>query len=124
MAELLLVHDQDLPDVKTIATRLKSHRPRFCDAGYTVRKRTIASPAAIPLMCAALTCVAMLPSPAHAHAIAGDRVFPSTMAIDDPGVGDEANLQFGHVRVPGDDGDQSKRKYQRTAQLMTTAGKR
>lgn len=47
------------------------------------------------------------PSLASAHAIAGDRVFPSTMAVDDPGVGDEANLQFGHVRVPGDDGDQS-----------------
>jgi hypothetical protein len=47
------------------------------------------------------------PSPASAHAIAGDRVFPSTMAVDDPGVGDEANLQFGHVRVPGDNGDQS-----------------
>jgi hypothetical protein len=76
------------------------------------RKRTIASPAAIPLMCAALTCVAMLPSPAHAHAIAGDRVFPATMAIDDPGVGDEANLQFGHVRVPGDDGDQSINTFQ------------
>lgn len=47
------------------------------------------------------------PSVAHAHAIAGDRVFPSTMAVDDPGVGDEANLEYGHVRVPGDNGDQS-----------------
>lgn len=44
---------------------------------------------------------------AHAHAVAGDRVFPSTMAVDDPGVGDEANLQYGHQRVPGDNGDQS-----------------
>ncbi|CAG4894620.1 hypothetical protein [Paraburkholderia gardini] len=51
--------------------------------------------------------VLFTPSVARAHAIAGDRVFPSTMAVDDPGVGDEANLQFGHVRVPGDDGDQS-----------------
>jgi hypothetical protein len=47
------------------------------------------------------------PSTATAHAIAGDRVFPSTLAIDDPGVGDEANLEFGHQRVPGDEGDQS-----------------
>jgi hypothetical protein len=47
------------------------------------------------------------PSSATAHAIAGDRVFPSTLAIDDPGVGDEANLEFGHQRVPGDEGDQS-----------------
>nr|WP_240648106.1 hypothetical protein [Pararobbsia silviterrae] len=44
---------------------------------------------------------------AQAHAIAGDRVFPATMAVDDPGVGDEFDLQYGHVRVPGDDGDQS-----------------
>ena len=47
------------------------------------------------------------PSLANAHAIAGDRVFPSTMAVDDPGVGDEANLEYGHQRVPGDNGDQS-----------------
>jgi hypothetical protein len=47
------------------------------------------------------------PSLANAHAIAGDRVFPSTMAVDDPGVGDEANFEYGHQRVPGDDGDQS-----------------
>ena len=40
------------------------------------------------------------PSLASAHAIAGDRVFPSTMAVDDPGVGDEANLQFGHRSRP------------------------
>jgi len=46
-------------------------------------------------------------SPATAHAIAGDRVFPSTMAVDDPGVGDEANLIYGHQRVAGDSGDQS-----------------
>nr|WP_246258098.1 hypothetical protein [Pararobbsia alpina] len=49
----------------------------------------------------------MFPSLATAHAIAGDRVFPSTMAVDDPGVGDEANFEFGHQRVPGDNGDQS-----------------
>ncbi|SMG20993.1 hypothetical protein [Paraburkholderia susongensis] len=47
------------------------------------------------------------PSLARAHAIAGDRVFPSTLAVDDPGVGDEANFEYGHQRVPGDNGDQS-----------------
>jgi hypothetical protein len=47
------------------------------------------------------------PSLASAHAIAGDRVFSATMAVDDPDVGDEANLVYGHIRVPGDDGDQS-----------------
>jgi hypothetical protein len=53
------------------------------------------------------TAALAIPSTATAHAIAGDRVFPSTLAIDDPGVGDEANLEFGHQRVPGDNGDQS-----------------
>lgn len=47
------------------------------------------------------------PPHADAHSIAGDRVFPATLAIDDPGVGDEFNLQYGHQRVPGDAGDQS-----------------
>jgi hypothetical protein len=54
-----------------------------------------------------LVLATLTPLEAHAHAIAGDRVFPATMAVDDPGVGDEANLQFGHIRVPGDQGDQS-----------------
>ncbi len=58
-------------------------------------------------MLAALLFPSLFPSVSHAHAIAGDRVFPATMAIDDPGVGDELNLQYGHQRVPGDDGDQS-----------------
>ncbi|MGF6665612.1 hypothetical protein QF000_007280 [Paraburkholderia atlantica] len=47
------------------------------------------------------------PSTAQAHAIAGNRVFPATLAVDDPGVGDEANFEYGHQRVPGDNGDQS-----------------
>ncbi|WP_430362670.1 hypothetical protein [Trinickia sp. NRRL B-1857] len=40
-----------------------------------------------------------------AHAIAGDRVFPVTLAIDDPGVSDEFDFQFGHVKNSTDDGD-------------------
>ncbi|AXL50972.1 hypothetical protein DSC91_003404 [Paraburkholderia caffeinilytica] len=67
---------------------------------------------AIPLRAASLVAAAasvflFAPSLASAHAIAGNRVFPSTMAVDDPGVGDEANLEYGHQRVPGDSGDQS-----------------
>ncbi|HTJ93589.1 MAG TPA: hypothetical protein VL424_10850 [Pararobbsia sp.] len=62
---------------------------------------------ASPYIAASLLAAAFLPLRAHAHAVAGDRVFPATMAIDDPGVGDEFNLQFGHQRVPGDNGDQS-----------------
>lgn len=59
----------------------------------------------MPLAC--ITAALLFPALAHAHAIAGDRVFPATMAVDDPGVSDELNLEYGHQRVPGDDGDQS-----------------
>ncbi|PQV46817.1 hypothetical protein [Paraburkholderia sp. BL21I4N1] len=62
---------------------------------------------AASLIAAATSVLLGAPSPAHAHAIAGDRVFPATMAVDDPGVGDEADFQYGHQRVPGDNGDQS-----------------
>jgi hypothetical protein len=44
---------------------------------------------------------------ATAHAIAGDRVSPLTMAVDDPGVGDEFNPQFSHQRVPSHNGSQT-----------------
>ncbi|RKE36152.1 hypothetical protein B0G76_2313 [Paraburkholderia sp. BL23I1N1] len=73
---------------------------------------TRATRSAIPLRTTSLVAAAIgvllfAPSIASAHAIAGNRVFPSTMAVDDPGVGDEANLEYGHQRVPGDNGDQS-----------------
>src|SRR6201996_1405455 len=67
-----------------------------------LRAKALAAAAA-----AAAGAVLFAPSLASAHAIAGDRVFPSTMAVDDPGVGDEANFEYGHQRVPGDNGDQS-----------------
>src|SRR5258708_7062497 len=74
--------------------------------------QTQAMRSAIPLRAASLVAATasvflLPPSLASAHAIAGNRVFPSTMAVDDPGVGDEANLEYGHQRVPGDAGDQS-----------------
>ena len=47
----------------------------------------------------------IFPSIASAHAVAGDRVFPATMAVDDPGVGDEVNLEFGHAKSQADDGN-------------------
>ncbi|MGB8181022.1 MAG: hypothetical protein WCF13_01500, partial [Stellaceae bacterium] len=31
-------------------------------------------------------------SAAHAHAVCGNRVFPATLTMDDPGVGDELSL--------------------------------
>jgi hypothetical protein len=66
---------------------------------------------ALTLRASALLACAGLSSLAHAHAIAGDRVFPATMGIDDPGVGDEFDTTFGHQRVPGDDGDQSVNSF-------------
>ena len=74
--------------------------------------RTLSSRSGRPLLAASIVSTAasaclFIPSIAAAHAIAGDRVFPSTMTVDDPGVGDEANIQYGHQRVPGDNGDQS-----------------
>ena len=53
----------------------------------------------VAIISAATSSLLLIPSLASAHAIAGDRVFPATMAIDDPGVGDEANLVYGHQRV-------------------------
>ncbi|PLZ02230.1 hypothetical protein CY652_12655 [Burkholderia sp. WAC0059] len=44
-------------------------------------------------------------SGASAHAVVGDRVFPATLTVDDPGVGDEFDTQFGHIKAPDDDGD-------------------
>ncbi|TBR72416.1 MAG: hypothetical protein EPN64_18195 [Burkholderiaceae bacterium] len=58
------------------------------------------------LTCAAFgLAMASLTPLGHAHAIAGDRIFPATLAVDDPGVGDELDLQFGHIRTSNDDGD-------------------
>ncbi|AOI63506.1 hypothetical protein WS51_08060 [Burkholderia territorii] len=55
---------------------------------------------------ATIAALLLFPSLASAHAIAGNRVFPATMAVDDPGVGDEINLEFGHAKSLTDDGDQ------------------
>ena len=45
-----------------------------------------ATPAALALMCI------LSPTGAFAHSVAGNRVFPATLAIDDPGVSDELAL--------------------------------
>jgi hypothetical protein len=42
---------------------------------------------------------------ASAHAVVGDRDFPVTLSVDDPGVGDEANVQYGHISSPDGNGD-------------------
>ena len=41
---------------------------------------------------AALTCMLLAHSNAQAHVVCGDRVFPSTLTMDDPGTGDEVSL--------------------------------
>ncbi len=43
----------------------------------------------------------ILSGAAHAHAIAGMRVFPATLSFDDPGVANEFSAVFGRMRAPG-----------------------
>lgn len=51
-----------------------------------------------------LTTTAFIPQ-AQAHAIAGDRIFPATLAIDDPGVSDELTLpQVSTFKAKDNDG--------------------
>jgi hypothetical protein len=53
----------------------------------------------------AVCCAALLPvRHAHAHAIAGVRVFPVTLTIDDPGVADEASIPTFSVQRQAADG--------------------
>lgn len=54
------------------------------------------------LACAVL--IAICPAPAAAHAIAGARVFPVTLTIDDPGVADEASFPTFTWQRSGADG--------------------
>jgi hypothetical protein len=64
-------------------------------------KRLLASPA-LPL--APLALILMLPQPAHAHAIAGNRIFPATLEVDDPSVATELTLPaVSWARGPLDD---------------------
>lgn len=48
-------------------------------------------------------CLLLNACPSQAHAIIGDRLFPATLAIDDPGVTDELSLPT-FVRTVGPDG--------------------
>ena len=66
--------------------------------------RKIAVSRAALLASAAFACAAGTPA-AHAHSVVGDRVFPATLTVDDPGVGDEFDTQFGHIKSPTDNGD-------------------
>jgi hypothetical protein len=53
---------------------------------------------------AGAACLAGSPA-VSAHAVVGDRIFPATLTVDDPGVGDEFDTQFGHIKTPDDNGD-------------------
>ncbi|HZY99054.1 MAG TPA: hypothetical protein VFE36_05745 [Candidatus Baltobacteraceae bacterium] len=46
----------------------------------------------IAALVAVLTCILAMRSTAQAHVVCGDRVFPTTLTMDDPGVGDEVSL--------------------------------
>lgn len=41
---------------------------------------------------AALTCILVMRSTAQAHVVCGDRIFPTTLTMDDPGTSDELSL--------------------------------
>ena len=41
------------------------------------------------ILACALACLAMSAASAHAHGVAGDRIFPATLNVDDPAVADE-----------------------------------
>src|SRR5262249_3259087 len=43
----------------------------------------------------------VLPTGAWAHGFAGQRFFPTTLAIDDPFVSDELSFQIRHIKEPG-----------------------
>lgn len=54
----------------------------------------------VTLACAGVAALSI--TPAQAHVVVGNRVFPVTLTFDDPGVGDEATLpQFVYPPTPG-----------------------
>jgi hypothetical protein len=75
-------------------------RPRLRRQAFDFIARTIA-----------LGVLAAVPAgPAWAHAVCGDRVFPATLVMDDPGVSDELSLPTIHyLPIPAADGSPSGR---------------
>ena len=64
-----------------------------------------AAPARAALLTMAGTAACLVGAPsAHAHAVIGDRVFPATLTVDDPGVGDEFDTLYSHITSPVGDG--------------------
>jgi hypothetical protein len=57
----------------------------------------------LPVLLSLATCLGA--PAAHAHSVVGDRIFPATLAIDDPGVSDEMTLpQISRFKQAGEDG--------------------
>src|SRR5215471_11220069 len=54
------------------------------------------------VVCAVLLCLS-LPALVSAHGFAGQRFFPTTLAIDDPFVSDELSFLFRHIKEPGEE---------------------
>lgn len=61
----------------------------------------------------AITIVAAA-APAHAHAIAGMRLFPATLTFDDPGVADETSWIFSHINAGGSQTNSLNLAYAKT----------
>src|SRR5574341_1695420 len=53
------------------------------------------------VVCVILLCLS-LPVLVRAHGFAGQRFFPTTLAIDDPFVADELSFLFRHIKEPGE----------------------
>jgi hypothetical protein len=60
--------------------------------------------------------------PAHAHAVAGARVFVNTLLIDDPGVGDEANLPLYSVTSPDGKSTATDLNFEYDKTIFSTLG--
>jgi hypothetical protein len=68
--------------------------------------------AAAPLFGAGLAILATASPPAQAHGIAGDRIFPATLTMDDPAVSDELSIPtFSYAPQSGSDGSPATRSY-------------
>ncbi|MFI5020508.1 MAG: hypothetical protein ACHQRJ_02490 [Alphaproteobacteria bacterium] len=65
---------------------------------------------ALTLLAASLALIITAPRHALAHAVCGDRVFPATLVMDDPGVGDELSLPtIQYLPIPAGGGNPSGR---------------
>lgn len=79
----------------------------------------ISSVAPLCVLASISLCIA---PPAHAHAVAGDRVFVNTLLIDDPGVGDEANLPAFSVSSPDGKSTETDLNFEYDKTILSNLG--